>query len=243
MRRVVRTAALILAAALWGLPGADAVAGSDKVDANIVTGLDVSDSISAAETIIQVEGLALAIQSPEVMSAISRGHHKRIGFAVFLWANGEAPVFPAWRMISSPEQARAVGDEMAGRLQDIMSGESRRKLGSLTDVSNAMLFGAEMLRASPFVGDRAILNIIGNGEDNVGEDPRGVRDALVAAGVNINGVVTAGGEPMLEYFREAVIGGPMSFVLPVDSREMLVDVFRRKFVTEIAFAVELSSWD
>src|SRR5919108_2934099 len=145
MRRVVRTAALVLAAALWGLPGADAVAEGDKVDANIVTGLDVSDSMSGAETLIQVEGLALAIQSPEVISAISRGHHKRIGFAVFLWASGEASVFPEWRMIGSPEQARAVGAEMAVRLQDIMTSESRRHLGSLTDVSSAMLFGAEML--------------------------------------------------------------------------------------------------
>ena len=45
-----------------------------------------------------------------------------------------------------------------------------------------------MLGQAPFAAKRAVVNMIGNGEDNVGEDPRRARDGLSAKGVTINGV-------------------------------------------------------
>jgi len=54
-----------------------------QVDALLLTGLDVSQSLSPEDIRLEVEGIALAIQSPSVLAAIQRGEHGRIGFAHF----------------------------------------------------------------------------------------------------------------------------------------------------------------
>ena len=51
-----------------------------------------------------------------------------------------------------------------------------------------MDYGGELLRAAPFATQHRIVNIVGNGIDNVGEGARPVRDRLVAEGITINGV-------------------------------------------------------
>lgn len=202
-------------------------------DVNIVTGLDVSGSIEARETQLQIDGMALAIRSPEVMRAIRQGKRGRVGFALFLWANGNYPVFASWQLISSPEEAATVSDEIAQRIPAILSAKSEIKLGELTDLSGAMAYGAEMLSAAPYVADHKILNILGNGIDNVGESPKWVRDKVVAQGIMINAVVIGNDRGVQSYFRSEVIGGPAAFVLTAREPEALVEVLERKFVTEI----------
>src|SRR5262249_39123462 len=150
--------------------------------------LDVSDSISAVETQLQVEGMARAIRDPDILAAIQRGRHGRVGFAVFAWADGNCPVLVSWRSIGSAEEAQAAADEMIASLK-VLRGASPPLVGSLTDVSAAIDYASAMLREAPYPADRRILNIIGNGEDNVGEDPTRARDGLVAQGTTINGVV------------------------------------------------------
>jgi hypothetical protein len=208
-------------------------ADSIATDVNIVTGLDVSGSIEARETQIQIDGMAMAIRSPEVMRAIKQGNHGRIGFAVFVWANGNFPVFTSWRLISSPEEALAASEAIALDVPAILSPNSGIKLGELTDLSSAMDFGAEMLRSAPYVADHRILNILGNGIDNVGESPKWARNRLAAQGININAVVIGHDRGVQSYFRTEVITGPAAFVLAAPTPEALIEVLERKFVTEI----------
>lgn len=214
-----------------------ATADGTETDANIITGLDISDSISTVETQLQVDGMARAIRDPEILAAIQRGHYQRIGFAVFAWADGDYPVLVSWRSIGSEEDARAAADEMVARLKALTE-SSTTLVGSLTDLSSAMDYGYAMLGEAPYATDRRVLNIIGNGEDNVGEDPRRARDGLVAQGVTINGVVLGNNPALLEYYRQTVIGGPTAFVLAVNNADSLTDVFARKFVSEIVMNVE-----
>lgn len=208
-------------------------ADSIATDVNIVTGLDVSGSIEARETQIQIDGMAMAIRSPEVMRAIKQGNHGRIGFAVFVWANGNFPVFASWRLISSPEEALAASEAIASDVPAILNPSSGIKLGELTDLSTAMAFGAEMLQAAPYAADHKIINILGNGIDNVGESPKWVRDKVVAQGIIINAVVIGHDRGVQSYFRNEVIGGPTAFVLAARAPETLIEVLERKFVTEI----------
>ncbi len=220
---------------LVGRPGfADDV----RTDANIVTGLDISGSIEAHEAQIQIDGIAMSIRAPEVLAAIQRGRHGRIGFAVFVWADGNYPVFVSWRLIGSPEDALAASEEVESRLYAILRSDVAVKLGSLTDLSSAVEYGAGMLRAAPYATNRAILNVIGNGLDNVGEGPQQARDKLLAQGATINGVVLGHDRGVLEYFRREVIGGPTAFVLAANDRNKLVEVLERKFVTEIVLNID-----
>lgn len=220
------------------LVGRLGLADSVWTDANIVTGLDVSGSIEAQETQIQIEGMAMAIRSPEVLAAIRRGNHGRVGFAVFVWANGNYPVFASWRLIGSPEDALAASKEVESRLYAILRSDVAVKLGKLTDLSSAIEYGGRMLLTAPYITDHTILNIVGNGLDNVAEGPQQARDKLVAQGATINGVVLGHDRGVLEYFRREVIGGPTAFVLAANDRDRLVEVLERKFVTEIVLNVD-----
>jgi hypothetical protein len=126
---------------------------------------------------------------------------------------------------------------MVARLKSLAE-SSTTLVGSLTDISAAMDYGYAMLGEAPYATDRQVLNIVGNGEDNVGEDPRRARDGLVAHGVTINGVVLGSNAALVEYYRQQVIGGPTAFVMPVDSADSLTEVFARKFVSEIVMNIE-----
>ena len=237
MVRCVRLAFLALCGTLSCFATGTATADELSTDANIITGLDVSSSINAQETMLQIDGMAQAIKAPEILSAIQHGPHGRIGFAVFVWADGDYPELVSWRIISSSQDAEAASQELTSRLQQILQ-TSAASVGTLTNLSGAMEHASEMLQSAPYATNRAIVNIIGNGEDNVGEDPQRVRAMLIARGTTINGVVVGGDPAVLDYYRHQVIGGRTAFVLSADRAETLVQVFAMKFVSEIALNIQ-----
>ncbi|MGE0116747.1 MAG: DUF1194 domain-containing protein [Dongiaceae bacterium] len=209
-------------------------------DANIVTALDISDSVAVVDMHREIEGLALAIRSPEILAAIRSGPHGRIGFAVFAWHHDQFPLIVPWTLIASPEDAWEVAERIEARLRVDVEREARRGerfyYGRLTDLSQAIDYAAELVRAAPFAAGRSLVNIIGNGTDNVGEDAPAARDRIVATGVTVNGVVFGGDPLLLDYYRRQVVGGPGAFVLSVDEAGHMVEVLARKFRNEIAMA-------
>jgi len=222
------------ALALGGVARADSI----WTDANIITGLDLSGSIDAGEAEIQVNGIAGALRAPEIIAAINRGHFGRIGFAVFAWADSDYPVLVSWRLIGSQQEALAASEEISNRLRALLNSDVAATLGSLTDLSAAMDYGGAMLLSAPFATNHRVLNIVGNGVDNVGEGPQRARDQLLAMGVTINGVALGHDRAIYEYFRQQVIGGRTAFVLRATDPEALVEVLARKFVTEIVFNLD-----
>jgi hypothetical protein len=215
------------------LAGRVGLADGIRTDANIVTGLDLSGSIEAPEAQLQMEGIAMAIRSPQITAAIHYGPLGRIGFALFVWADASYPVLGAWRVISSPEEALAVSEEVTRNLRAIRESDVVVRLGALTDVSGAIDYGREMLQAAPFDTNHRIINIIGNGVDNVGEHAWVARDRATAAGITINGVALGHDLTIYDYFKREVIGGPQAFVFSANDPEHLVEVLARKFTTEI----------
>ena len=210
-------------------------------DANIVTGLDISGSVEPRDAQIQIDGIAMAIRAPEIVAAIRSGRYGRVGFAVFVWAEGTYPVLASWRLIGSSADALSVSDEVADRLHAIIDSGIASRLGALTDLSGALDYGGGMLRSAPFPTLHPILNIVGNGIDNVGDGARPARDRLVAQGITINGVALGYDHSIYEYFHQSVIGGPDSFVLAANDPEKLIEVMARKFVTEIVLNVNHAS--
>jgi Ca-activated chloride channel homolog len=220
----------------WALL-ADRSASADSIwtDANIVTGLDFSGSIEPRDAHVQIDGMAMAIRSPQIIAAIKNGNHGRIGFAVFVWADGNYPILLTWRLIGSQADALAVAQEVSDQLNALLGSDTLVRLGALTDLSGALDYGSGMLDAAPFATNHRIVNIIGNGLDNVGEGARPARDRVVAQGITINAVALGQDRTIFNYFKRDVIGGPESFALMADDPEMLVEVLARKFVTEIVF--------
>src|SRR5262249_61537855 len=86
----------------------------------------------------------------------------------------------------------------------------------MTDLSGAIDHAAILLLTAPFIARRSVVNVIGNGWDNVGEGPLRARDRLVAKGGTINGVVLGFDPVLMDYYRSSVIGGPGAFLPSVE---------------------------
>jgi hypothetical protein len=214
----------------WAARGDDTA----KVDAIVITALDVSSSINAVETQLQIDGMAAAVKSPAFVSAATAGRHGRIGFLVFLWADGDYPQLAGWRAISTQAEADAASAEIHGKLQSLLDPTVSRKTGTLTNLSGAMDHAAGLLKASPFQAERQVVNIVGNGEDNVGEGPTRSRADLLAMGATINGVVIGDDKAVRAYYRTSVIGGKGAFVLTAARAEDLTTVLVSKFIADLA---------
>ena len=230
-------AGLTVAALVWW--SAPAWADDVRVDANIATGLDVSTSITPDETAIQLEGLATAMQSPEILAAVQNGRHRRIGFAVYLWAEGDCPMVVDWRIIASAEDAAAMVAELGANVE----AARQAKTGNLTGLSRGMNCGLTILQSSPFVADRDVLNIVSDGVENVRSerDVRVAREMLTAAGVDINAMLLPNGQEGVEkvqpYYQANVVAGPMAFIVVVEKAEQLTDAWRRKFIGDLAMVM------
>jgi hypothetical protein len=214
-----------------------ALSADTATDTNIVTGLDISNSISPDDVQRELAGLAQAIRDPRVMKAIKAGRHGRIGFAVFAWHHGQFPPVVPWMSIASPQDADVAARAIEARQLVDLELEGRAQvewyIGRLTDISQAIGYADAMLLTAPYAGGRAVINVVGNGNDNVGEDAGPARDRFVRRGGTINGLVLADDPAMIEYYGEQVIGGRAAFVMSVGRDGAIADAFVRKFIGDI----------
>jgi Ca-activated chloride channel homolog len=214
-----------------------ALSADDLTDASIVTGLDMSNSIDLDELRQELVSLAHAVRDPRVMTAIKAGKRGRIGFAVFAWHHGQFPAVVPWMIIASPQDAEVAARAIEARqLVDIeLEGRAQVEwyIGRLTDISEAIEYADAMLLTAPYAASRAVINIVGNGEDNVGEDSAAARDRFVARGGTINGLVLGDDPEMIAYYRDWVIGGRASFVMSVSRESAMSDALVRKLIADI----------
>jgi Ca-activated chloride channel homolog len=222
--------------------GRAALAEDTVTDVNIVTALDISNSISLEQMELELDGMAQAIRDPRVLRAIQAGQHRRIGFAVFAWHHNSFPSVVAWSTIGSRADADAIARTIEARKLIDVELEGREQIawyiGRLTDLSQALDHAGDMLLTAPFAADRAVINVIGNGKDNVAEDANLARERIVARGGTINGVVLGNDPVAIEYYRQQVIGGAGAFVMTAADRTTLADAFARKFIGDIVAALD-----
>jgi hypothetical protein len=233
---------------------AEARAPGMATDASIVTAIDVSDSIGRHEEWLQQKGLVRALIHPDFVRAATAGPHRRIGFAVFSWSSGGKRILIPWTIISSAEDAARVSKALAsvelidrtryGGGNDQRRGRDHEMVvpDRLTDISGAIDFASRMLTSSPYATDRAVMNIAANGIDNLGSGPENSRDAALAQGLTINGLVLGEDGKLAQYFRASVIGGPGAFVMQMFGPEDAGGFMTRKLVRDLrvsASAIEL----
>jgi hypothetical protein len=218
------------------LLGRDAASGEFVTDINIVTALDISDSVDSQAAAIEIDGMADAIIAPGIIEAIHNGRHGKVGFAIFAWRDGAYPELVSWTVIATAEDARAVSLRLKSDFRAFAAADPPAPPQSphMTDLSGAIDHAAVLLLTAPFAASRSVVNVIGNGWDNVGEGPRRARDRLVATGGTINGVVLGFDPVLMDYYRSTVIGGPGAFLLSVEDPAQMSDVLARKFLNDIA---------
>ncbi len=177
-----------------------------NVDLILLLALDVSSSVDVTEYRLQREGLARAISAPEVVEAIRGGAHGRIAVSVIQWSGfSDQTVKIDWGVLETP----AGISEFAKQVRSM----KRRYSRNLTDISGAIEFSRKHILSAPYIARRKVLDISGDGRNNVNLPPTIQRDRSIAAGITINGLVILNEAPYLQnYYQDFVIGGPGAFV-------------------------------
>jgi hypothetical protein len=222
-------------AALCVLPIAPATAQDIPVDLELVLAVDVSGSMDVQERKLQRDGYVDAFLHPDVIAAITSGLTGKIAVSYVEWAGPKSQtlVMP-WRLVDGKAAAEAVSAELA-------QAESPRIRG--TSISAALAFSSVLFGGNGFSGARQVIDISGDGPNNMGPPVVPMREAVLARGITINGLPvtlhpgTMFGLPagLLDiYYEDCVIGGPGAFFVSVQAPEQLAEAIRRKLVLEIA---------
>ncbi len=228
------------AVAAWALlllaltPFQPARAATD-VDLALVLAVDISYSMDPEEQALQREGFAQAFKSPLVHDAIQRGMIGRIAVTYVEWAgSGDQKVIVPWSVLDNPESVLAFADRIA-------SVPLRR--AQRTSVSGAIDFSANLLAESGFEATRQVIDISGDGPNNQGRPVVPARDEAVAKGITINGLPLMLKKPgyldvpdLDLYYRDCVIGGLGSFMVPIREREQFAQAIKTKILLEVAAA-------
>lgn len=208
------------------------------VDVEIILMADVSSSMDATELRQQREGYVAALRSPQVAAAVADGPIGRvaIAYAEFAGDRGQFMVAP-WSVVDGAEALSAFASIVEASPARPPSLETMP--GSYgTSVGGAIAFAHKAIEANGLTGERAVIDVSGDGEDNSSSVKAAVaRDLAAAAGIQINGLPIITEEVGLEaWYRDNVIGGPGAFLVPVRGFANFAEAVRRKLVLEIAAA-------
>lgn len=250
-------AVLLLAALVMAFLGRPSSAhAEDAVDTALVMAVDISQSVDEMRYRLQMEGIAQALEDPDVIRVVTSGPRHAILFTLIGWADTARVLLP-WTWIASASDAAAVAKML--RSLPSTSGEYTclgRMLKYLGDVT---------LNPVPVRAERIVVDVSGDGPDNC-TSVRYVadqRDRLVRGGAIINGlpILDDDAEQPLQRWNRApgsaqeefplpskqdagtlprwyeryVMGGEGAFVITAEGYEDFARAIRRKFIQEIAW--------
>ena len=197
------------------------------VDLLLVIALDVSGSVDQGEFDLQREGLARALASPRVAEAIAGGVNGSIAVTVVQWSGFiEKEVKVDWVRVSNTSDL--------SRLADAVRHMTRRYDDGATDIGGAINFCQRLFASAPYSGTRRVIDIAGDGTNNVNYAPHFERDRVVKAGTQINALAIAAATSTLAgYYRDEVIGGAGAFVETAADYGAFERAMLRKLLREI----------
>jgi Protein of unknown function (DUF1194) len=220
--------------------------GPELVDLELVLAVDVSSSISAEEMELQFRGYAAAFGAADLARRIGAGPIGAIACTLFVWSDPDhQQILVPWTRIDSVATARAFATAIDA---------APRVTGLYTSISGAIDFAAGLFGRGGFEGTRRVVDISGDGADNAARPARALaqaRDDALERGIVLNGLAildadpsrammgtwpTRRAPPLDEYYRDAVIGGPGSFLMVAEGFEAFAPALRRKLAREIAHA-------
>ena len=231
-------AAWLVIGSLWA--AGPSLAADLPVDLELVLAVDVSGSIDAEEARQQRDGYVAAIADPAVIQAIRANFHQRIAVAYVEW--------------SSPDYQRVVIDwtviEDAGSADEFAAALAAEPVSSArwTSISGAIDFAVPLFDGNGYAGERQVIDISGDGPNNRGRPVTLARDEALAQGTVINGLPilndrrqpfdlpTPNEVALDDYYRDNVVGGPGSFVTPVQDFDGFRTAILSKLIREIAAA-------
>ncbi|MES0823873.1 DUF1194 domain-containing protein [Ruegeria sp. SCP11] len=203
----------------------------------LALGLDVSGSVDSGEYRLQLDGLAEALQQPEVTQLILSDISAPIRLSIFEWSEpGHQRLLLDWTPIRSATDLESIAT--------LLSSTKRSAAPQGTAVGSAMLFGADLLSQQSDCWKRT-LDLSGDGKHNLGPHPRDAKTALRASGVTINGLVIGADDPshgdkryvqvgeLSAYYSAWVILGADAFVEVALGFDAYEEAMTRKLIREL----------
>jgi Protein of unknown function (DUF1194) len=234
---MIKRHARFAACAVSLICGPSAFAQDAAVDVELVLAVDVSGSMNGEELRLQRDGYVAALRSPEVWRAVESGRHGAVAITYVEWARDDLKrVIIPWTRIAGEADALAVADIlMAAPVANMRN----------TSITGALRFAAAAFDGNGFDAERRVIDVSGDGPNNQGGAVTEARDAVLDAGITINGLPleieewTIGGlfgrdATLADYYEACVTGGPMSFVMPVRSWQEFPMAVRQKLVLELS---------
>lgn len=196
------------------------------VELELVLAVDASGSVDQGEYRLQMQGLAAAFRDPEVLAAIEASGPGGIAVALMQWSGlRQQTLVAGWRRIAD----KAAAARFAAQIETA----PRTMLGE-TAIGAALAAAMGMFHGNGFDGRRQVIDLSGDGPNNAGREPAGVRDAAVALGITINGLVIQNEHPHLgRYYEEHVVGGTGAFVIAARDYHDFAEAIRLKLIQEI----------
>jgi hypothetical protein len=222
----LRLAAAYLAGATAIAAPQTAAVAQIAVDLELVLAIDTSGSVDTFEFNLQTGCIAAAFRDPEVHAALRAYATRGVAVAAVQWSSRRQQAVAVDWMVVSGEGSAVTFAERLERSGRLILGE--------TAIADALGFSIDMLMSNPFVGDRQVIDVSGDGPTNSGGDPDPVRDAAAALGITINGLAILNEVWDLDrYYREHVSGGPGAFVLAAKDYRDFGRAIRLKLLREI----------
>ena len=233
-RRFLSLAAMSVAA-LGVIAGSPVAADDIAVDLELVLAVDVSGSVDVEEGELQRQGYVTALAHPRVIETIQSGFHGRIAVTYVEWSDtySRSVVVP-WMLVSDAPSAEMLAAKLAA---------ADRTRGLYTSISGVIEYVMPLFSDNGFDSRRRVIDISGDGPNNIGALVTTARDAAVAAGITINGLPIVNDRPdprgrmpmpnLDLYYRDCVIGGPWSFIVVAEDFRSFADAVRRKLIIEI----------
>ncbi len=189
----------------------------------LVLAIDVSNSIDDGEFRIQTEGLADALNDPQIREELVRG---QVALSVIQWSGaGRQEISIPWRRMQTPGDVRAMSLEAremprAFVMSDTAVGDLVRfALGQFADVPDCA---------------RNVIDVSGDGSDNAGTDPQAARRLAESLGVQINALAIEGiGVAITNFYRGQVITRD-GFVMTAEGHSTYAETLRQKILKEVS---------
>ena len=203
-----------------------------SVALELVLAVDTSTSVDGREFALQQRGFAEAFRHPDVIAAIERAGG---GVAVSLvhWSGrGKQRTSVGWTIVHDGEGAAA----LAAKIE-----RSGRLLDGFTDIAGAISFSLQSLQSNGLEGRRKVIDVSGDGTSN-GPSAAAARDAAIASGVTVNGLVIHNEEydlgelakiNLFDHYETHVVGGPGAFLMAAKDFDDFRSAIRKKLVREI----------
>ncbi len=198
------------------------------VNIELLLALDASASVDSKEFQLQMIGIAQAFRSPDVMQAVENLKPLGVAVGVLQWGGpGESRMLIPFTRLESMRDAQAFG---------FVVGRGYRFIGATsTSIATAIEDGVAALEQNEFEGQRRVIDISGDGEDNSSYSLEAAKELARDHNVAINGLAIESDErgTLTSYYNGNVISGVGSFVETANDFEDFERAIEAKLVREL----------